>query len=163
MADGRELQRRRNPQSQVSELFHHLHPLTGTDEKVNNFSTTYAEVNMLDLVKKLFDLKTLLGEAYFRDLQELALKALAKDWPVVVHLAFALAEKVALEHLFPVATLGAEPVTEAALDGTLQQLSDSTEEVTVGAAAPAISPGEVIAIITMIADLIKLWRERKKQ
>jgi hypothetical protein len=116
---------------------------------------------MLDLVKKLFDLKGLLGEAYFRDLQEIALKALAKDWPVVIHLAFGLAEKVALEHLFPVAALGVEPVTEAALDGTLQQLSDSTDEVTT-TAAPAISPGEVIAIITLIADLVKLWRERKK-
>jgi hypothetical protein len=113
---------------------------------------------VLDLVKKLLDLKSLLGPEYFGDLQAMALAALAADWKGVIELGFALAEKVVVKKLFPdTLTTQAATVAEADLDATLKELEGQTAP----AAVPAINPGEVIAIITLIADLIKLWRNRK--
>lgn len=117
---------------------------------------------MMDLVRKLLDLKALLGSAYFADLQAIALAALARDWKQVVHLSFVLAEKVATEHLFPTPVMTAAPVSEGELDATLKELETGTVVTVTGAEAVAISPGEIIAIVTLIADLVKLWRDRKK-
>ena len=56
----------------------------------------------------------------------------------------------------------AAPVSESELDATLKELETGTVVTVTGAEAVAISPGEIIAIVTLIADLIKLWRDRKK-
>lgn len=121
------------------------------------------ERSMLELMKRLMDLKGLVGADYYGDLREIALAALSQDWEKVIGLEFDLAKKVTLDQLFPTVRGQASAVTESDLDAVLTQLGDSTAEVTTAAADPnaKITPGEIITIITLVADLIKMWRERR--
>ncbi len=117
---------------------------------------------MLELAKRLRDLKDLISPAYYDTLKDLAFAALAADWRTVHKLAFRLAEEVTANYLFGTAAVTAVPTTEADLDAALTQLEAGTV-VTMAAADPAkLDPATWAMIITAVVELIKLIRDRRK-
>lgn len=117
-----------------------------------------------DLVAKLRDLKALVGPAYYADLQAVAMHLITGDYRAAHDGVWTLGKRVSGNHFFPDAPVVAMAVPEEALDSALADLENGTVlAMAAGPDAVGITPGEIIAIATLIMELLKMWKDRKKQ
>lgn len=117
---------------------------------------------MLDLVKKLRDLKDLIPAVYYDDLTQIVLAAIGGDWRTVHTLLFEMAAEITSNLLFGAATTAPMAVAPAPdLDAALTQLEQQT--VTAAATPEAIDPGTWVIVIGAVVELIKLIREKRKK
>lgn len=120
---------------------------------------------MLELLKQLKDLKSLLGPAYYADLTAIVYSALAGDWREVYRKLCAVLVKAGETYLFgdPVAVMY-QADAEATLDKAFDELEGTTVEVKVAGAgedAVQFDPTPYVELALMLANLIKKWRERR--
>lgn len=119
---------------------------------------------MLDLVKRLRDLKDLISPAYYADLLALVRNAIGGDWRTVHTRLFILLGQVTEDLLFgPTLTrkveAAAAPDSTAELDAAFDDLAKQTVTTTADA---KVDPGTWLAIVGAVVELIKLIRDRKK-
>ena len=120
---------------------------------------------MLDLLAKLRDLKDLIGADYFVDLKGIVTALLNRQWQTATELLFDLMKKFAIGYAFPkpvtMRTVEAVENENGELEALFVQLESQTVVVTASGEA-SMTPGEWIAIITLVADFLKAFRDRRK-
>lgn len=116
---------------------------------------------MLELLKHLKDLKSLVGPAYYGDLKDIALAALGQEWKQVHHLGWVLGEKVSENYLFP-APMVAIGIAEAELDAAFADLENATTEIKAAGEAQ-FDPTPYIKLFLMLAEFIRKRRENKNK